>query len=233
MVDYGITRGGTITGPVTISGSAPTGKLLYVKNTASAPSDHTVVVEGVNATDRAIGLLATGDTQDRHNMTIAGLLQWGSGAAGLDTNLYRAAANALQTDDPLTLPAPYIETSSPANFTLAAQTASALTVAAVATGTYRMDCMAVISNATGTTTISWTGPAGATMQWNDTTTSTDYAATIGATNTYASSASTRMALFSGIFKTTGTAGNLTMTIGVSAGTTVLAAGSNLSLQRRA
>lgn len=99
MVDYGITRGGTITGAVTISGSAPAGKLLYVKNTASAPSDHTVVVEGVNATDRCMGFLATGDTQDRHNMTIAGLHQWGTGAAGLDTNLYRNAANSLTTDD--------------------------------------------------------------------------------------------------------------------------------------
>lgn len=231
MVDYGITQGGTITGPVTISGSAPTGKLLYVKNTASAPSDHTIVVEGVNATDRAIGLLATGDTQDRHNMTIAGLLQWGAGNAGLDTNLYRSAASALATDDPLTIPLPYAELGAPANFTLAAQTATGLVVAAVATGTYLMDCAAIISNATGTTAVSWTGPAGATMQWNDTTTSTDYAATIGATNSYASSASTRMALFKGIFKTTGTAGNLTMTLGVSAGTTVLAAGSFLNLRR--
>jgi hypothetical protein len=99
MVDYGITRGGTITGPVTIEASAPAGGLLHVINTASAPSDHTVIVEGVNATDRAFGMLATGDTQDRHNMTIAGLHQWGSGADGLDTNLYRNAANSLTTDD--------------------------------------------------------------------------------------------------------------------------------------
>lgn len=99
MVDYGITTGGTITGPLTITGSAPAGGLLHVVNTASAPSDHTVIIEGVNATDRAFGMLATGDTQDRHNMTIAGLHQWGSGAAGLDTNLYRNAANSLTTDD--------------------------------------------------------------------------------------------------------------------------------------
>ena len=99
MVDYGITRGGTITGPVTITASAPAGGLLHIVNTASAPSDHTVIIEGVNATDRAFGMLATGDTQDRHNMTIAGLHQWGSGAAGLDTNLYRNAANSLTTDD--------------------------------------------------------------------------------------------------------------------------------------
>lgn len=231
MVDYGITRGGTITGPVTISASAPAGGLLHLVNTASAPTDHTLIIEGVNATDRAFGMLATGDTQDRHNMTIGGLHQWGSGAAGLDTNLYRPAANTLETDDTLTLPAGYIELSTSPTFTLAAQTATALALALTATGTYVLSAAAIISNATGTTSVSWTGPAGATMQWNDTTTSTDYAATIGALNNYASSASTRMALFTGLLKTAGTAGTLTMTLGVSAGTTTLAAGSFLRLVR--
>lgn len=231
MVDYGITRGGTITGAVTITGSFPTGNALKVVNTASAPSNHTVSVQSVNATDRAVGLSVTGETNDRWNITTAGLTQWGNGAGGLDTNLYRASANALQSDDETIFPVPYVELSAPANFTLAAQTATGLTLAAVATGTYVMEAAAIISNATGTSTVSWTGPAGATMQWNDTTTSTDYAATIGATNAYASSASTRMALFKGLFKTTGTAGSLTMTLGVSAGTTVLAAGSFLRLSR--
>lgn len=103
MVDYGITRGGTISGALTITGSAPTGNLLHVINTASAPSDHTVVIEGVNGSDRAVGLKVTGEVQDRHNMTIAGLHQWGNGAGGLDTNLYRNGANVLASDDSLSL----------------------------------------------------------------------------------------------------------------------------------
>jgi hypothetical protein len=104
MVDYGITTGGTITGPVTITGAFPTGNALKVVNTASAPSNHTVAVESVNATDRSIGLAVTGETNDRWNITTAGLQQWGNGAGGLDTNLYRPSANNLQTDDYFIMP---------------------------------------------------------------------------------------------------------------------------------
>ena len=231
MVDYGITRGGTVTGPLTITASAPSGGLLHVKNTASAPSDHTVIIEGVNATDRAVGLIVTGDTQDRHNMTIAGLHQWGNGAGGLDTNLYRASANVLESDDTLLIPDGYVELSTSPTFTQAAQTATPLALAIVASATYILDAAAIIANNTGTTTVSWTGPAAATMQWNDSTTSTDYASTIGATNSYASNASTRMAFFKGLLKTGANAGTLTMTLGVSAGTTTLSAGSFLRLVR--
>lgn len=131
----------------------------------------------------------------------------------------------------LLLPAGYKELTTSPTFTLAAQTATPLTLALVASATYVLSTSAIISNAAGTTAVSWTGPAGATMQWNDTTTSTDYASTIGATNSYAASASTRMALFTGLLKTAAAAGNLTMTLGVSAGTTTLAAGSFLQLWR--
>lgn len=100
MVDYGITRGGTITGPVTITGSAPAGNLLAIVNTAPAPSDHTVRIEGVGATDRCLGFHVTGEAQDRWNCFYDGKMQWGTGAAGTpDTNLYRNAANSLTTDD--------------------------------------------------------------------------------------------------------------------------------------
>lgn len=99
MVDYGITRGGTITGPVTITAAAPTGGLLHIVNTAAAPTDHSVILEAAASTDRILGLLATGDTQDRFNMRASGLMQWGPGNAAIDTNLYRNAANSLTTDD--------------------------------------------------------------------------------------------------------------------------------------
>lgn len=125
----------------------------------------------------------------------------------------------------------YGETAADTTFTAASQTDTTLAAAAAANATYEVTAAVVISNATGTSTVGWTGPSGATLQWNDTTTSTDYASTIDGTNAYASSASTRMAIFKGRLRTSSTAGNLTMTLGVSAGTTTLAAGSFLRLDR--
>lgn len=142
-----------------------------------------------------------------------------------------AVTGALTVTGAIIAPSGYIDLSSSPTFTQAAQTATPLVLALAANATYVLSAAAIISNATGITSVSWTGPAGATLQWNDTTTSTDYAATIGATNSYAASASTRMALFTGVLKTGSTAGNLTLTLGVSAGTTTLAAGSFLRLAR--
>lgn len=116
-------------------------------------------------------------------------------------------------------------------FTNAAQTATTVTVAVASNATYLVDCAVIFSNTTGNTSISWTGPASATMQWNDTGASLDYAATIGATNTYAANAGTRMAFFKGALFVSATSGSLTLTLGVSAGTTTLNSGSWLRLQR--
>lgn len=122
-------------------------------------------------------------------------------------------------------------TSSP-TFTLAAQTATTVLLAVESSATYLVDAALILTNTTGITTVSWTGPASATMQWNDTTGSLDYSATIGATNnTYAANAGTRMAFFKGILTVAGTSGSLTATLGVSAGTTTLGAGSWLRLTR--
>ncbi len=116
-------------------------------------------------------------------------------------------------------------------FTLAAQTATPLTIAVEANARYEVTLCAIFDNATGVTTASWTGPAGATMQWVDTTSSLDYSATIGATNnTFVANAGTRMAIFKGNLLTT-TAGALTFTLGVSAGTTTLRAGSYIRTTR--
>lgn len=41
----------------------------------------------------------TGEAQPRHTVLANGSLEWGPGSAGSDTNLYRAAAGILQTDD--------------------------------------------------------------------------------------------------------------------------------------
>lgn len=117
-------------------------------------------------------------------------------------------------------------------FTLAAQTATPVTLAVESSATYLMEAAIIIANTTGATTPSWTGPTGATMQWNDTGASLDYSSTIGATNnSYAANAGTRMAFFKGLLVTSSTAGSLTLTLGVSAGTTTLSAGSWLRLTR--
>lgn len=117
-------------------------------------------------------------------------------------------------------------------FTSASQTATTVLLAVDASATYLMECQLIISNTTGSTTPSWTGPAGATMQWNDTTTSGDYSSTIGATNNpFPSLATPRMIFLKGLLITSGTAGSLTLTLGVSAGTTTLTSGTNLRLTR--
>lgn len=132
MVDYGITRGGTITGALTITGSFPAGGALHVKNTAAAPTDHTVIVEGVGATDRAMGFLVTGETNDRHNMDLGGKHQWGNGGAGTpDTNLFRASADNLQTDDYFVMP----NGQSNGNFAIFGNGATALDLGSAGGGT--------------------------------------------------------------------------------------------------
>lgn len=117
-------------------------------------------------------------------------------------------------------------------FTSATQTATTVTLAVEASATYLVEAAIIMSNATGSTTPSWTGPTGATMQWCDTTSSADYSSTIGATNnSFPSNTNTRMAFLKGYLVTSTTAGSLTLTLGVSAGTTTLFRGSTLRLTR--
>lgn len=117
-------------------------------------------------------------------------------------------------------------------FTLAAQTATPVTLTVESSAVYLVTCGLIILNTTGSTTPSWTGPAGATMQWNDTTTSGDYSSTIGATNNpFPSLATPRMIFLHGILITAGTPGSLTLTVGVSAGTTTVESGTWLQLTR--
>lgn len=289
----------TVGGTVTVSTSASAGDVLVVTNTFPAPSNHTVRVNTVNATDRCLGIGATGDVQDRWNTTSAGFMQWGTGAGGLDTNLYRSAASTLKTDDnlvvtltervgtnltvgnitalgdngvgelqladvttaPTTNPTAgtvlysqstsatplhvrdtagnvrsvvdsfYQLTTNP-TFTSASPTNTTIALTVEAPATYLMESAFVFQNTTGNTTISWNGPIGGTMQWCDTTTSTDYSSTINATNNaWPANASVRMSFFKGILFTTTNTGSLTATVSVSAGTTTLMSGSYLRLTR--
>lgn len=50
-------------------------------------------------TGRYLDARVSGDTSGRYAVFSNGVMEWGPGNAGRDTNLYRAAANLLQTDD--------------------------------------------------------------------------------------------------------------------------------------
>jgi hypothetical protein len=87
---------GTFTGTPTFSGAATftggptfsTASVLFTRATTTNPTVRTQV---------------TADTQDRLLVEAQGRLQWGSGAAVQDTNLYRLAADSLATDDSFTV----------------------------------------------------------------------------------------------------------------------------------
>lgn len=127
----------------------------------------------------------------------------------------------------------YVRATAGQNVTSATQTASTfLHLAIQANSTYLMECGLIMVNTTGSWTPSWTGPAGATMQWNDTSVSTSYSSTIGATNnSFPANAATRLVFLKGILFTSATAGTLTFTFNASAGTTTLQTDSWLRLTK--
>lgn len=49
--------------------------------------------------NRYLALRGSGDSQDHFIIDLDGNMQWGSGSAGADTNLFRSSANVLRTDD--------------------------------------------------------------------------------------------------------------------------------------
>ena len=55
------------------------------------------------ATDPILEGLVSGDAEARFSQQVDGRLDWGSGSAARDTNLFRNAANELKTDDALTV----------------------------------------------------------------------------------------------------------------------------------
>jgi len=57
--------------------------------------------ETATSTDTAFRSLAVGDTYGRLNIETDGNIEWGSGSAAADTNLYRGGADILKTDDAL------------------------------------------------------------------------------------------------------------------------------------
>lgn len=73
------------------SGTTGTLSMVFLRQTGAA------------AGSRALSTMGGTDTQDHWFMDFDGKMQWGSGVAGADVNLYRSAANILKTDDNLEL----------------------------------------------------------------------------------------------------------------------------------
>lgn len=101
----------TITGPVATSGGINFGTYLTTTQANSAGT---------------FSCKVTGDTLPRWQMLSQGKLEWGSGSAAMDTNLYRSAADSLKTDDDLTVGGNF--TTNAGNFVRANTTDNAILV---------------------------------------------------------------------------------------------------------
>jgi hypothetical protein len=99
------------TGLVTIGGtSGSAGGLLVQRNGGNAiavnplaTGGSAILVTGTDATASALQGLVSGDSSNRFKAFVDGKLEWGSGSATRDVNLYRSAADVLKTDDSLTV----------------------------------------------------------------------------------------------------------------------------------
>lgn len=68
---------------------------------ATASSSSGVALRSFNnqSTDAALSIRVTGDSQSRLRVTAAGVQNWSDGVSSSDTNLYRASAGLLKTDN--------------------------------------------------------------------------------------------------------------------------------------
>jgi hypothetical protein len=89
----------TYSGAATMSVSSSTGLLVQVTNTHSSPSNANVLWTAAGSSDLVLGVLVSGDTDNRFQANSAGKLQWGpGGSTAVDTDLYRSSAGVLKTD---------------------------------------------------------------------------------------------------------------------------------------
>lgn len=77
--------------------------VFRVVNGLAAPISPASQLIAAAAADRVLGIMVAGDTSNRLLIDSNGKITWGSGTVQ-DTNLYRAAASILQTDDTLYVP---------------------------------------------------------------------------------------------------------------------------------
>lgn len=90
---------GTVSPDARLHVKRNTGQVVHVE--ALATTQSAILVDGVDATVKALQAQVAGDTVKRFQILTDGTVFWGSGSAAQDTNLYRSAANVLKTDDKL------------------------------------------------------------------------------------------------------------------------------------
>lgn len=98
----GATLSGTLAGSPTFSGNpAFTGTPTFVASSHSGTTTHTGIIQSNQSGSGNVTLatIVTADTFDRWRVYASGLQEWGAGNLARDTNLYRGAADILQTDD--------------------------------------------------------------------------------------------------------------------------------------
>jgi hypothetical protein len=99
------------TGAIQLGTTTATGGVSVVNNTTSAAltiqqsGAASVAIKAylADTSSQVIGAQVTGDSYNRFAAYSSGLLQWGSGSAARDTDLYRAGTALLQTDGKLSV----------------------------------------------------------------------------------------------------------------------------------
>lgn len=86
-----------------LDGLADDDHTIYVKTDAARGITGDQGFSRSSSTNRAINIQVTGDSNPRLEVFSDGKQSWGSGSASTDTNLYRAAADSLKTDDNFTV----------------------------------------------------------------------------------------------------------------------------------
>ncbi|WP_328932617.1 MULTISPECIES: hypothetical protein [unclassified Streptomyces] len=86
------------------NGSSPasaswTSQLLTTSGPVSVTGTNLLNLSGSATGTDKMAVLVAGDTFDRMRMRADGYIEWGSGSAARDTNLYRSGVNTLKTDD--------------------------------------------------------------------------------------------------------------------------------------
>lgn len=87
-----------LTGLITL-GNGTSGTVAQIVSTDGSTTSPLYLIQSANSGRRAIQIGVTGDSSNRLNIFADGKMEWGSGSATRDTNLYRSAADTLRTDD--------------------------------------------------------------------------------------------------------------------------------------
>lgn len=101
-------------GVVTIGGTSGTSNGLVVNRNGGialtinqlAAAATVLNAVGADTSSQAFGTRVSGDASGRFAAYTTGLMEWGSGAAARDTNLYRVSADTLKTDDKFVIGTP-------------------------------------------------------------------------------------------------------------------------------